>query len=259
MSQRRWLAHANALSCGLLPAATRPAPGRAQAMRRRCWQLCVLCVSVAKFAAPAAPRVATICRGQSASRRRATVHRASARRTFLREVFGAGPRRWQGRPRRHRRLGSARRARAAGSIRITKLETILVKPRWLFLKVHTDAGIVGLGEPVTEGRALTCADGGEGDRAVPGRARTPRRVVHHWQAIYRHAFYRGGPILTSALSRHRPGAVGHQGQGARRAGVRAARRPDARPRPRLRARAHHRRGQGSRRRRASPRSRPARI
>ena len=28
----------------------------------------------------------------------------------------------------------------------------------------------------------------------------PRRVVHHWQAIYRHAFYRGGPILTSALS-----------------------------------------------------------
>src|SRR5260370_40365800 len=28
----------------------------------------------------------------------------------------------------------------------------------------------------------------------------PRRVAHHWQAIYRHAFYRGGPILTSALS-----------------------------------------------------------
>src|SRR5687768_9871747 len=28
----------------------------------------------------------------------------------------------------------------------------------------------------------------------------PRNVVHHWQAIYRHAFYRGGPILTSALS-----------------------------------------------------------
>ena len=28
----------------------------------------------------------------------------------------------------------------------------------------------------------------------------PRRVVHHWQAMYRHAFYRGGPIMTSALS-----------------------------------------------------------
>jgi galactonate dehydratase len=28
----------------------------------------------------------------------------------------------------------------------------------------------------------------------------PRNVIHHWQAIYRHAFYRGGPLLTSALS-----------------------------------------------------------
>src|SRR5262245_61304784 len=42
-------------------------------------------------------------------------------------------------------------------LRITKLETILVKPRWLFLKVHTDEGVVGLGEPITEGRAKTCA------------------------------------------------------------------------------------------------------
>src|SRR5438046_10617274 len=44
------------------------------------------------------------------------------------------------------------------NLKITKLETFLVKPRWLFLKVHTNAGIVGLGEPITEGRALTCAE-----------------------------------------------------------------------------------------------------
>src|SRR6266849_934073 len=43
-------------------------------------------------------------------------------------------------------------------LKITKLETFLVKPRWLFLKVHTNAGIVGLGEPILEGRALTCAE-----------------------------------------------------------------------------------------------------
>ena len=42
-------------------------------------------------------------------------------------------------------------------LRITRLETQLIKPRWLFLKVHTDAGIVGLGEPIVEGRAKTCA------------------------------------------------------------------------------------------------------
>src|ERR1700675_4476589 len=84
-------------------------------------------------------------------------------------------------------------------LRITKLETFLVKPRWLFLKIHTNAGIVGLGEPITEGRALTCQTAvKEIEPYLIGK--DPRQVVHHWQAIYRHAFYRGGPILTSALS-----------------------------------------------------------
>ena len=85
------------------------------------------------------------------------------------------------------------------AIRITKLETFLVKPRWIFLKVHTDAGIVGLGEPLLEGRARTIAEAiREMESCLVGK--DPRQPVHHWQAIYRHAFYRGGPILTSALS-----------------------------------------------------------
>jgi galactonate dehydratase len=84
-------------------------------------------------------------------------------------------------------------------LRITKLETLFVKPRWLFLKIHTDAGIVGLGEPILEGRAKTCAAAIE-EIAPDLIGKDPRNVVHHWQSIYRHAFYRGGPILTSALS-----------------------------------------------------------
>ncbi|HQO33367.1 MAG TPA: galactonate dehydratase [bacterium] len=84
-------------------------------------------------------------------------------------------------------------------LKITKLETFLLKPRWLFLKVHTNAGIVGLGEPITEGRSKTCATAVE-EIAPYLVGQDPRRVAHHWQAIYRHAFYRGGPILTSALS-----------------------------------------------------------
>ena len=85
------------------------------------------------------------------------------------------------------------------NLKITKVETFLVKPRWLFLKIHTDAGIVGLGEPITEGRALTCAEAvKEIEPYLLGK--DPRPVAKHWQAIYRHAFYRGGPILTSALS-----------------------------------------------------------
>jgi len=89
--------------------------------------------------------------------------------------------------------------RVDGKVKITKLETFLVKPRWLFLKIHTDAGVVGLGEPLLEGRALTVQTAiKEIEPYLIGK--DPRQGVHHWQAIYRHAFYRGGPILTSALS-----------------------------------------------------------
>ena len=84
-------------------------------------------------------------------------------------------------------------------MKITKLETFLVKPRSLFLKIHTDEGLVGLGEPTLEGRALTCMQAvAELEPYLIGQ--DPSCVVHHWQAMYRHAFYRGGPILTSALS-----------------------------------------------------------
>jgi galactonate dehydratase len=95
--------------------------------------------------------------------------------------------------------GSKAEDRVQGKMKITKLELQLVKPRWLFLKIHTDAGIVGLGEPVVEGRALTVKTAVE-ETAGYLIGKDPRAVVHHWQAIYRHAFYRGGPVLTSALS-----------------------------------------------------------
>src|ERR1043166_1872274 len=89
--------------------------------------------------------------------------------------------------------------KARDPLKVTKLETFLVQPRWLFLKVHTNAGIVGLGEPVVEGRALTVHTAiKEIEPYLIGK--DPRQVAHHWQAIYRHAFYRGGPVLTSALS-----------------------------------------------------------
>ena len=86
------------------------------------------------------------------------------------------------------------------NIKITKLETIPInRTRAVFLKVYTDAGIVGLGEPSLEGWAPTvqAAVAEMGDYLI---GKDPRCPVHHWQAIYRHAFYRGGPVLTSALS-----------------------------------------------------------
>ena len=85
-------------------------------------------------------------------------------------------------------------------IKITKLEIIPVHTlRTIFVKLHTDVGIIGLGEGTVEGRiATTMAAIKELEKYLIGK--DPRRVAHHWQAIYRHAFYRGGVVLTSALS-----------------------------------------------------------
>lgn len=84
-------------------------------------------------------------------------------------------------------------------MKITKLETIHVAPRWLFLKIHTSEGLVGYGEPVIEGQARTVEMAVRGlERYLIGR--DPFQIEHHWQAMYRGSFYRGGPILTSAIS-----------------------------------------------------------
>jgi len=53
------------------------------------------------------------------------------------------------------RVGKNAPIPAKDNLKVTRLETFLVKPRWMFLKVHTNAGIVGYGEPITESRALT--------------------------------------------------------------------------------------------------------
>ena len=84
-------------------------------------------------------------------------------------------------------------------MRITRLVTYLVPPRWLFLKVETDEGLVGWGEPIVEGRAHTVAAAVDelADYLV---GKDPRRIEDHWTVLYRGGFYRGGPVLMSALA-----------------------------------------------------------
>jgi galactonate dehydratase len=86
------------------------------------------------------------------------------------------------------------------NIKVTKIETFYVKPRWLLLKVHTDAGIIGLGDATLESREETCAAAvAELGRYLIGQ--DPRQVLKHWEKMYRAASpYRAGPILTSAIS-----------------------------------------------------------
>ena len=84
-------------------------------------------------------------------------------------------------------------------MKITKLETFHVKPRWMFLKITTDEGICGWGEPVLEGRARTVEMAINELRPVLIGA-DPMRIEHLWQTMYCTTFYRGGPILTSCIS-----------------------------------------------------------
>ncbi len=85
------------------------------------------------------------------------------------------------------------------AIKITRLEIIPVNSlRTVFVKMHTDAGIVGIGEGTVEGRIGTVVAAiKELEPYLIGK--DPRQPAHHWQAIYRHAFYRGDIVLTSAL------------------------------------------------------------
>lgn len=84
-------------------------------------------------------------------------------------------------------------------MRITKLTTYRVPPRWMFLKIETDEGVVGWGEPVIEGRARTVeAAVHELSEYLVGQ--DPSRINDLWQVMYRAGFYRGGPILMSAIA-----------------------------------------------------------
>jgi galactonate dehydratase len=82
---------------------------------------------------------------------------------------------------------------------IARIETFLVAPRWLFVRVETNSGIVGWGEATCEGRSETVR------AAVDQLAelligRDALRIEDHWQVLTKGSFYRGGPILASAVA-----------------------------------------------------------
>ena len=84
-------------------------------------------------------------------------------------------------------------------MKITGYELFFVAPRWLFLKIETDEGITGWGEPVLEAKALTvaaCVD--EMMDHIMGR--DPMQIERHWQRMMKGGFYRGGSILNSAVA-----------------------------------------------------------
>jgi galactonate dehydratase len=84
-------------------------------------------------------------------------------------------------------------------VKIVTLEAFAVPPRWVFLKITTDEGLVGWGEPIVEGHAASvlaavqeAADWVQGSDA--------KQIEDIWQVLYRGRFYRGGPIMMSVIA-----------------------------------------------------------
>lgn len=84
-------------------------------------------------------------------------------------------------------------------MKITDIQLFHVSPRWAFLKISTDEGICGWGEPMVEGRARTVETAVEEHRKFL-IGQDPLRIEYLWQCMYRNTFYRGGVILASAVS-----------------------------------------------------------
>ena len=84
-------------------------------------------------------------------------------------------------------------------MKISALELFTVPPRWLFLKITTNDGYEGWGEPIVEGQAGTVRGAVE-DMADYLLGRDPRQIEDIWQTLFRARFYRGGPVMMSAIA-----------------------------------------------------------
>ena len=78
-------------------------------------------------------------------------------------------------------------------MKIPHLELNFIRPCWMFLQMHTDKDLIGYGEPILEGQAPAVAEAVKMmEEYLIGK--DPRRIEHHWQALYRGSFYCVGPL-----------------------------------------------------------------
>lgn len=84
-------------------------------------------------------------------------------------------------------------------MKIAQIETFHVPPRWLFVRIEADNGTVGWGEASLEGHA-EAVDGALDAMRDRFIGADPRKIEDIWQVAHRGGFYRGGPVLMSALA-----------------------------------------------------------
>ena len=87
-------------------------------------------------------------------------------------------------------------------MKVTDVKTFVVdcfRTNWVFVKVYTDEGIDGVGEATLEYKEKALLGAVEHIKEyLVGQ--NPLDIEKHWHAIYRDAYWRGGPVLMSALS-----------------------------------------------------------
>jgi len=97
-------------------------------------------------------------------------------------------------------MPSAPRLRVTGVKTFGVTSDVLPSDRpHVFVKIETDAGVVGWGEATLEGKAAAAMQAVH-DLSYAVMGQDPMHVEHHWQSMYVHAFYRSGPVLASAIS-----------------------------------------------------------
>ncbi|MBN1248513.1 MAG: galactonate dehydratase [Anaerolineae bacterium] len=84
-------------------------------------------------------------------------------------------------------------------MKITQIEQFFPRKRTRLVKITTDEGLVGWGETTLEGRPHSTSAAVD-EMAAYLVGKDPLRIEHHWQHIYRSSFFRGGPVVMSALS-----------------------------------------------------------
>ena len=82
---------------------------------------------------------------------------------------------------------------------ITDVKTYYIRPRWMLVKISTDEGVVGWGEPTLEGKSTVVSEAiNVFKQFLIGQ--DPMNIEHLYNVLYRRGFYRGGGILCSAIS-----------------------------------------------------------
>lgn len=84
-------------------------------------------------------------------------------------------------------------------MKIRSVEAFQVAPRWTFVRVETDDGLVGWGESVVARRPRAVL-GAVSDLAEVVRGHDARLIEELWQRMYRGGFFRGGPVLFTAAA-----------------------------------------------------------